>query len=361
MANRAFLLNTSFLTSDPYLLEAKLKEPGMDFVEVAEAAYKIPIPWLLCFRPEDIRLVTVQLEEEDEDDDDEDFDENGNDDHEPSASRVEVGLPCTSVKQALQNMEQARPMFEAIVGDSKLARTFWQNAMTYLQSMPLAYLTMNPLEVMFMTDPLPYAQQLRAALGGGKAAVEALMDLSCYEKGVRPFPLDVLYAVPGGSDRNDPRLQNCVALDIGYGNDWHTSADHEGVKRARLPLPILAPSMGPNLSTLLEEVQQLAKTQVKSASIHLSFAPRKAQQGEQLKMLISADTDAECNTLLHDASFRGKLDGDIQARLSAVCQGHGFSWLGFVFRSDESVQRRFKGDYSIYNDWVNMPVEKKAG
>jgi len=244
MANRAFLLNTSFLTSDPYLLNAKLKEPGMDFVEVAEAAYKIPIPWLLCFRPEDIRPVSVQLTEDDDDEDD-DGEDAGDDDRDAATNAVEVGLPCTSVKQALQNMEQALPTFEAIVGDSKLARTFWQNAMSYLEVMPLGYLTMNPLEVMFMMDPLPYAQQIRAALGGGQAAIDSLMDLSCYEKGVRPFPLDVLYTGRGGN-RNDPRLQNCVALDIGYGNFWHNSAGSEGVQRAKLPLPF---SRGPRAPT----------------------------------------------------------------------------------------------------------------
>ena len=297
MANRAFLLNTSFLTSDPYLLDAKLKEPGMDFVEVAEAAYKIPVPWLLCFKPEDIRPVSVRFEEEDDEDEDDEDNEADEADNEPSARTVEVGLPCTSVKQALQNMEQARPIFEAIVGDSKLARTFWQNAMSYLQVMPLPYLTVNPLEVMFMTDPLPYAQQMRIALGGGKAAVDSLVDLSCYEKGVRPLPLDVLYAVPGG-DRNDPRLQNCVALDIGYGNDWHNCAASEGVQRAKLPLPILSPAAAPNLYTLLEEAQQVAKTHIKSARLHLGFAPEKGAQSQQLKMLISADTDAECSALL---------------------------------------------------------------
>ena len=106
MANRAILLNTPFLTSDPWLLEGKLKEPGTDFMEVAEAAYKIPVPWLLCFQPEDIRPVNVPLET----------------DADAPARAIEVGLPCTSVRQALKNMEQALPIFAAIAGHSKIGK-----------------------------------------------------------------------------------------------------------------------------------------------------------------------------------------------------------------------------------------------
>jgi hypothetical protein len=89
MANRASLPNTSFLTSDPALLNERLKEPGNDYVEVASASYKVPIPWLCCFRQEDIRAVKVPMEE-------------GED--------QEAGLPCTSVAQALLNLEAALPL-----------------------------------------------------------------------------------------------------------------------------------------------------------------------------------------------------------------------------------------------------------
>jgi hypothetical protein len=346
MSNRAYLLNTSLLTSDPYLLAASLNEPGNDFVAVAEGAYKIPIPWFLCFRPEDIRPVRVPLEGDIE---------NGN----AAAGGIEVGLPCTSVKQALKNMAQALPVFESIAGDSKLGKMFWQNAMTYLQGMPLTYLTMDPTEVMFMLDPLPYAQLILAAIGGNQAAIESMVDLSCYEKGVLPYPPDVLYAV-SGDNRDEVRMQNCVALDIGYGNFWHDSAGSKGVQRAELPLHILSPAAAPNLRTLSDEVEALANTRIKSASVHLSFTSRMATQCEQLKMLISADTDAECNALVNDIPFRNILDGSIHTKLNMVCQNYGFSWVGYVIRSDESVKRRFKGDYSVYNDWISMPVEKSV-
>jgi hypothetical protein len=345
MSNRSYLLNTSVLTSDPYLLAAKLSEPDNDFVEVAEAAYKIPIPWLLCFRPADIRPVRVPLEDIDTGDTD--------------AGGIEVGLPCTSVKQAVENMARALPVFESIVRDSTTAKMFWQNAMTYLQAMPLPYLTMNPTEVMFMSDPHPYAQLMLTALSGDEAAVERMMDLSCYEKGVLPYPPDVLYAVSG--DNGDKvRMQNCVALDIGYGNFWQVSAGSNGVRRAELPLPVLAPAVAPNLRTVSDEVKALAKARMKSARVNLSFAARMATQCEQIKMLISADTDAECTALLNDIPFRKMLDGSIRTNLRKVCQNHGFSWVGYVIRSNESVKRRFKGDYAIYNDWVSMPVEKSV-
>jgi len=346
MANRTYLLNTAFPTSDPDLLEAKLSEPGNDFVEVAEAAYKIPVPWLLCFQPEDIRPVRIPVEEG------EDF-ESGD----AAAGGVEVGLPCTSVKRALKNMEQALPVFESIAGDAKLGKMFWQVAMSHLQGLPLPHLTMNPIEVMFMDDPIPYAQLIRAAIGGGKTAIEGLIDLSCYEKGVLPYPPDVLYAVTG-RDHNEARMQNSVALDIGYANFWHDSAGTEGAQRPGIPLAINSPAAAPNLRTLLEEVETLARAKAKSASAHLSFAPRMASQSEQLKMLLSAGTDAECDALVKDMSLRRILDGSMHTKLNMLCQSYGFSWVGYVFRSDESVKRRFKGDYGVYNDWVSLPVEK---
>lgn len=77
-------------------------------------------------------------------------------------------------------------------------------------------------------------------------------------------------------------------------------------------------------------------------------------------MLISAATDAECTALLNDIPFRKILDGSIHSNLRTVCQKHGFYWVGYVMRSDESVERRFKGDYSIYNDWISMPVAKSV-
>ncbi len=335
MSNRALLLNTAFLTSDPYLLDTKLSEPGMDFVEVAEAAYRIPVPWLLCFRPEDIRPVSVPLEDE---------------------RTQEVGLPCTSVKQALGKMERSLSIFESIAGNSKIAQMFWQNAMFYLQALPLPYLTLNPIEVMFMMDPLPYAQLMRIAMSGDSAATDALIDLSCYEKGIQPFAPDVLYAIAGG-DRRDPRNENCVALDIGYGNFWHDAADSEG-EHPDLLLPITSPTVAPNLRTLSDQVEALAKTLVKSAGVTLSFAPKTATQGEPLKMLLSADSDAECATLLNDKSLRAELDGPIRTALSSICQDYGFTWVGYVVRSNESVKRRFTGDYKIYNDWISMPVVK---
>jgi hypothetical protein len=342
MANRTRLLNTSFLTSDPYLLESKLSEPGNDYVEVAGGAYKIPIPWFLCFLPEDMRKVKVQF----------DADEDGED------NSVEVELPCTSVAQAIQNLEQSRPVFHTIVGDAKLADMFWQNSLNYLKGLPLPYLCLDPIEVMFMGEPEPYVESMQAALKRDQASIAHLTDLSCYEEGVLPYPLDVLYAVPS-DQRDETRLQNCVALDIGYGVYWSDSAGSGDTERPAIPLPIEDRKNGINLRTLLEEVKALAKARVKSADTHFSFAPQSTpSSAKMLKMLVSAETDAECELLRSHKPFRGILDGPISDQIRSICRDYGFSWAGLVIRSDESVERRFKGDYEIYNDWISAPVEK---
>ena len=144
-------------------------------------------------------------------------------------------------------MEQALPIFAAIAGHSKIGKLFWQNAMTCLQAMPLRYLALNPIEVMFMSDHAPYEQLMRTAMSGGNAAIEALVELSCYQKGVQPFPPDVLYAV-AGVDRRDPRNENYVALDIGYGSFWHDAADSGGrsapISHCPLPRRLASPICG---------------------------------------------------------------------------------------------------------------------
>lgn len=335
MSNDANLYNTSFLTSDPYLLSEKSQQPGNDYLIIANAAYKIPVPWLLCFRPEDMQLVKIPMDEDDED-----------------QGFIEARMPCTTVERALQKMEQSLPVFEAITGETKMAAMFWQMAVSCLKSLPLPYLALNAFEVMFMDEPEPYEEAILAALGDDEAAIENMKELSCYDDSVKPFPPDVLYGA-STMDRDDARLQNCVALDVSYGSSWIQPRGTE--KRPKLPLPANSIA-APNLKSVMDEVTKLAKEKAGTARTSLTILPQQSAEHTQLKMLISAATDAECTALLQDTGFREQLDGTLLLQLQQVCREYGFEWLGYVVRSEESVKKRFTGDYAIYNDWIGMPV-----
>lgn len=344
MANRTHLLNTPILTSDPYLLADRLSEPGSDYLEVAIAAYKIPVPWLLCFRREDFQPVTVQFDE----------DEDGD-----TPAGVEVYFPVTSAEKALENMAQSLPVFEAIAGDAKLGKMFWQNAMTTLRGLPLPYLCINPIEVMFMDEHTPYMESMFAATGRDDTAIRNLMDLSAYEPGVRPYPPDVLYTVATKADDSydETRLQNCVSLDMGYSSFWIKSTGEQRAHYEELVSYIDEPAVSPNLRTLKNELTEVASARIKSVKLHLGFALKDETSPERLKLLICPETDADCNLLSNEKSFIEILDGHFCNSFKKLCQEYGFSWAGYVIMSHESVEKRFTGDYSIYNEWVYRTPE----
>jgi len=195
MANYARLLNTDSPISDLGSLVDAEGRPTVDHVETTGPGYHLPIPWLCFFRPDDMRPVSVLTEDLD-----------GN------VERISVKLPCTTVEQAIGNLEQALPLFEKIVGDHALALSYWENAMSYLRGLPLAYLTFDPLEIIMMTGPLTKSEELVDALSGTDAAIPYLIDYAPYEEGCLPYPREVMMAPPSNYDQR--RMGNAVSLDV---------------------------------------------------------------------------------------------------------------------------------------------------
>lgn len=209
MSNNAYLLNTALLSSDPYLLWRKRREPGNDYAEVGEGVYRIPIPWLCCFRSADLRRVLLP--------------ETG--DHDQASARA-VRLPCTTVRQAQRNLEQALPLLARIAGDEALVRPYWQDALQRLERLPLPYLTIHSLELMSLAGVEEHAQLLVRALGGGDDAIAALKELSGYEDGSPPPS----FAQFCGEAPDTPEVEpaNGAALDSGmFGEDHYRWRRHD--------------------------------------------------------------------------------------------------------------------------------------
>ncbi|MBV8633451.1 MAG: hypothetical protein JO002_03085 [Burkholderiaceae bacterium] len=345
MANRAYLLNTATKTSDPYLLANQLGVPGNDYLEVSAAAYRIPVPWLLCFRVEDLCAVDVKIESSDDD--------------QEATCVTQTQLPCTTVEQALLNIEQALSLFERIAGNQMLGRGYWQLALDTLRTYPLPYLAMNPLEVMFMADLEGCQAEIKAALGGD---IDCLKSLSGYVDGVAPYPVDVLYQV-AGPNLDQSRIDCAVALDIGSSDFWHLSRNSpERAKRqdaAYWTREASLCSVSAELESLLRSHCQLYS---EVPSVHLGFAQRAAGQPEHMKVLISTGTDGEWDELRSDVILRQQMDGHIADLFKHVCEQRSIIWQGYVFQSSEIHKRRFAaGDYKNYGDeWTILPIEPPA-
>lgn len=114
MANRAQLVNTAILTHDGYLLQRMAGQPGHDMAQIAEAAYRIPVPWCCCFQPEDLRPLQIEYDAE-----------AGLSDSLPRT----IGIPCTTVAKALENLRQSLPVFVAMAGSEPIGRRYWQLAL----------------------------------------------------------------------------------------------------------------------------------------------------------------------------------------------------------------------------------------
>lgn len=201
MANRTQLYNSTLLSSDPRELAANVESEGGEVIECAEASYTIPIPWLCCFRPEDMRKVEASFgDEEDEEAEDDEV--------------IEIEQPCTTVAQAIVNLEASLPLFVRIAGDERVGLAYWQQAIDGLKSLPLPYLSINAEEVALMGDDHEeYSESIRRALAGDVSAIADLVDLSAYDEKVAPYTLEEFDSITG--ERDETRNANAIALHSG--------------------------------------------------------------------------------------------------------------------------------------------------
>ena len=329
MANRGYLLNTSVLTSDFYELARRRNEPGVQCEEVAESAYRIPIPWSCCFQPEDLRMVTMEYDEDDG--------------KPPEGCPAQIALPCTTVVKAIENLKQALPVFVQLAGNERYGREYWQDALDTLEALTLPYLTMNPVEVIFTSDPMADAKALAESLGGRPEAVPAMIQLSGYVEGEPTYPIDILYNIPG-PNLHEPSNDNSVALNLGGSG---ASLGPAAERLEQMPLRAID-----------RQMQALLKKHGYTARSHYGFTPLMAGRNQQLKCALFTDTVLQADLICHDQALREELDGPIYLALRKTCKSYGLDWLGFVFIATEAIKRDHKGKYDV---WLTLPVAQPFG
>jgi len=197
MSNRASLFNTPLPTSDPGELESARLSGRHSYVEIAEAANRIPIPWLACFQAADLRQVTYRRQV-------------GRTEFET----VQLRLPYTTVAAAKQNLESSLPLYEEIFGAQVDVRSYWLRAVRGLDELPFEFLTMNPVEV--LSELSSDAQALAASLGAMPARVQYVKQLANVQDGFAPYAADEYFDGSAQVLDHDARINNSAALDPGY-------------------------------------------------------------------------------------------------------------------------------------------------
>jgi len=332
MANRAYLLNTPFLTSDRALLQQRLAEPGQDFLEVDGPGYQLPIPWLCCFRACDLKPVVIHGE-----------------DMEGNPVDFTLRLPSTALGQAVRNLEESLPLLEQITGETQLAQRYWADALAWLRQLPLPWLALDPAEILTMMDPESGQEDLVRALAGDAGAIPYLKDFAGYEDGALPYAPDVLRHVPGPY-HDKQRTDNAVALDVCAGAGiWMRAVGSPLGDDTSYSVPVQAGP--PDLGTVQGHVKVLLKGRDPDAWVIYGFLPQEPGRRECLKLLLCTSTEARREALLRETRVRSLLDGPIADELRALCAGHGFEWLGFVIESQDNLQRRL----ADINQWATLP------
>ena len=170
MANRAYLWNTNVLSNNMFALGST--EDGVDIrrVIVAEAVYRVPVPWMCCFRTLDLQIFAPTRADMFGDDEADDG----------LAIAYERLVPCTTVAEAHRNLAASWPLFAAIALDSNEdpeddARDKWQDALDALKTLPFPYLTVAIYEV--VESEAEHASFVEA-MRGDLASVPHLIELS---------------------------------------------------------------------------------------------------------------------------------------------------------------------------------------
>ena len=187
MSLRNHLLNTSVLSSDQKALGLAVRDNGAKVVEVAECINNVPLPWLACFRTDDLQPCLVEAD-------------------------VSIRVPCVDLPTAIKNLAATLPLFERLTGEKEYAREYWQHALDDLKKLPLPFLTMDVSELLSFSSSDDLNTYMVASLGGTVEALDFLKDVFiAYYDGKLPYKRADFYANKGITDRE--RIDNTIALD----------------------------------------------------------------------------------------------------------------------------------------------------
>jgi hypothetical protein len=186
MSQRHYLLNTSVLSSD----SAELASGTV--VEVAEANYVIPLPWILMFQRSDLRPSRIMSYDE----------------------PIDTMIPCITLLMAINCLRESFPLFEDLTGERHYAHHYWKHALNDLGRLKLPYLTLNVDEIFLNMETDEFTTTFKAALGRDASALATMKKYFFnYHDGVLPYDRQEFHNGVGIDD--DARRENTIILDAG--------------------------------------------------------------------------------------------------------------------------------------------------
>jgi hypothetical protein len=141
MANLAILFNTPTLTNDTDTLCDEMNEAQDWSMNCGEARYRIPVPWLCLFESSDLKPATIQLLD---------------------AFTANIQIPCAALSKSQEMLRNSLWIYEAVCQDARIAKDYWQAAMRSFSLLSRPYLTIRPVEILFMENDIEEASALFA-------------------------------------------------------------------------------------------------------------------------------------------------------------------------------------------------------
>ena len=183
MGHFAYLINTEISTNTT-TTEAL---DGGQHISLEGGRGVCPLPWICCFRTNDLAPYTLVAE---------------------NGAKFDIQIPVTSVEQAVENIKQSLPRYERLVGDTSLAREYWQHAVDGIKVLPYRFITLNIADFILL-DP----GNAEAFVNGFSVQGDALSgsdDLFEYCKGIRPRSLAEFNGRPPEKHERDADYEQSI-------------------------------------------------------------------------------------------------------------------------------------------------------
>jgi hypothetical protein len=156
MSSKSFLLNTAAPIADLAALEGEWRI-------VAEARDRLPLPWLCLFGDAALQACTASCLQPAQ--------VGGQPRH--LLSKLALRNAAVAVKQAKENLRQARPLFERLARDPQVGARRWTEALEALDDLPLDWLVIDPGAVLQRPGLADAPALFAAALASGPGSLEA--------------------------------------------------------------------------------------------------------------------------------------------------------------------------------------------
>jgi hypothetical protein len=164
MSNGADLLNTPSRVADLSTLEG-------EWLGVAGARARIPIPWFCMFDSSDLEPCTIS------------YQSYAPVDGKPMSRLVKAVIlnPSSSVADSKLKLAKSRRIFETLAADATIGHEYWAAAMSQLDRLPLPFLTIDATEILVMDDVKMSTDEFARAFGNDAKAIDLIKKFSCIE------------------------------------------------------------------------------------------------------------------------------------------------------------------------------------